>query len=452
MNDIVLPNDWAARDYQRPLFQHLFTPQGLIVPGARAVEVWHRRCGKDSASLQMQAIASQSRVGTYWTMLPTLVQARRVIWDGIDKQGRRMIDQTFPKEMRRAVNNSEMKIEFKNGSIWQCVGSDNYDALVGTNPVGVVFSEYSIADPKAWDFIRPILTENDGYAIFIYTPRGKNHGYKLYEMAKTNPLWHSSILTIDDTFRADGTAVISQQAYQDELDAGMDPQLALQEYYCSFDAGLFGAYYTDQLKLAKVGDFPWNPRLPVHTSWDIGLRDATAIWFFQETTVGGPINVIDYREASNVPLIDWCKRLHEEPYSYGTHVGPHDIKRRDYGTGESYLSIASQHGIDFEVAPQLSIREGIDSTKAFIPRLQFDKGLTGHGFDCLMGYRREYNDKLQVFMDRPLHDWASHGADAMRMASLCYSEGFMAGGSFDFKVIATNGKTRHIKNERGYYG
>jgi len=422
----------------------MFHSDGSVVPRARAVEVWHRRCGKDSASLQMQAIASQSRVGTYWTMLPTLVQARRVIWKGIDKQGRRMIDQAFPKEMRARINESDMSIEMKNGSIWQCVGSDNYDALVGTNPVGVVFSEYSIADPRAWDFIRPILTENDGYAIFIYTPRGKNHGHKLYEMAKENPLWHSSLFTIDDTFREDGTPVISPEAYQEELNAGMDPQLALQEYYCSFDAGLFGAYYTDQLKLAKVGEFPWNPRLPVHTAWDLGLRDATAIWFFQETTIGGPINVIDYREASNVSLLKWCKRLHEEPYVYGTHTAPHDIKRRDYATGESYLSVAAQNGIDFEVAPNVGLREGIDSVKSFIPRLQFNKATTSGGYDCLMAYRREYNDKLQVFMDRPLHDWASHGADSMRYGALNYTDSFGGGGSSDFNIISTRGRSRPI--------
>jgi len=448
LSEIILPNDWSAREYQRPMFRHLFNDDGSIVPNARAVEVWHRRSGKDSASLQMQAIASQSRVGTYWTMLPTLTQAKRVIWKGIDKQGRRMIDQTFPKEMRKSVNESDMSIEFKNGSIWQCVGSDNYDSLVGTNPVGVVFSEYSIADPRAWDFIRPILVENEGYAIFIYTSRGKNHGHKLYEMARENPKWHSSILTIEDTFREDGTPVISQEAYLEEIAAGMDPQLALQEYYCSFDAGLFGAYYTDQLKLSKVGDFPWNPRLPVHTAWDLGLRDATAIWFFQETTIGGPLNVIDYREASNVPLIEWCKRLNEEPYSYGSHVAPHDIKRRDYSSGESYLSVASMHGIDFEVTPNVGIKEGIDSVKAFLPRLQFNKGTASGGFDCLMAYRREYNDKLQVFMDRPLHDWASHGADAMRYAALSFSEGFGGAGSVEYNVISSRGKSRKIGRSR----
>ena len=445
MSKVSLPNLWRPRDYQQPLFNHVFTPEGGLVDGARACMVWHRRCGKDSASLQLLAIASQIRVGTFWHMAPTLQQVRRIIWDGIDKEGRRMIDQAFPKEMRKATNNSEMKIEFKNGSIWQCVGSDNYDSLVGTNPVGVVFSEYSIADPRAWDFIRPILAENGGFAVFIYTPRGKNHGHKLFEMAKGNPKWYAELLTIDDTQREDGTSVITQEAYLEEINAGMDPQLAQQEYYCSFDAGLFGAYYTDQLKRAKLGNFPHNPRKPVHTSWDLGLRDATSIWFFQETEIGGPINVIYYLEANNVSLIDWCKRVSELPYSYGTHIAPHDIERRDYTTGETYLSVARDHGIDFEVAPKVGVKEGIDSVKAFLPRLQFDVNDTGDGYDCLSNYRREYNDKLRVFMDRPLHDWASHGADAMRYAALSFSDGFGTMQAASFRIIPSHGRPRQIQ-------
>jgi len=380
-------------------------------------------------------------------MLPTLQQARRVVWDGIDKEGRRMIDQAFPKEMRKSTNNSEMKIEFKNGSIWQCVGSDNYDSLVGTNPVGVVFSEYSIADPRAWDFIRPILAENEGFAVFIYTPRGKNHGYKLYETAKASNRWYAEILTIDDTYRDEQKTqpVISQQAYQDELDDDMDPQLALQEYYCSFDAGLFGAYYTDQLKKAKLGEFPWNPRKPVHTAWDLGLRDATSIWFFQETDIGGPINVIDYREKNNVSLIEWCKLINEQPYSYGTHVAPHDIERRQYSDAQKYSDIASEHGIDFELSPKLSIKEGIDAVKAFLPRLQFNRMTTNDGYDCVSNYRREYNDKLRVFMDRPCHDWASHGADAMRYAALAFADGFSSYYSQSFNIIPSHGKPRAIQ-------
>lgn len=446
MANVQLPNLWSPRHYQMDLMRYLFAQDGTMRLGARAVEVWHRRCGKDSASLQLQALATQARVGTYWTMLPTLTQARRVIWDGIDRDGRRMIDQAFPKEIRSGINHSEMKIEFKNGSVWQCVGSDNYDSLVGTNPIGVVFSEYSIADPRAWDFIRPILSENDGFAIFIYTPRGKNHGYDLYQVALGNEKWHCSLHTIDDTFRdaARTVPVISAQAYQDEIDGGMDPQLAQQEYYCSFDAGLFGAYYTDQLKKAKLGDFPWNPMKPVYTSWDLGLKDATSIFFFQETVIGGPINVIEYWEESNVALTEWYRRIKEMPYSYGAHMAPHDIKKRDADYGVRSVDTALEHGIDFEECPNISRKSGIEAVKSFIPRLQFDKTLASRGWDALVNYRREYNDKLRVFMDRPLHDWASNGADSMRYAAIGYSLGFQENQSSTFSVITAAGKRSKI--------
>lgn len=423
--DLILPYQWSPRPHQRGLLQYMFNDRGQIRRNARAACVWHRRSGKDSTSLQIQALASQIRIGTYWTMLPTLQQARRVIWDGIDKQGRRMIDQAFPKEMRAKVNETDMKIEFKNGSIWQCVGSDNYDTLVGSNPVGVVFSEYSIADPSAWDYIRPILAENNGFAIFIYTPRGKNHGEKLYRVALNNPGWYATLYTIDDTFVDDALTVpiISKEMYQEELESGMDVMMARQEYYCSFDAGLFGAYYTDQLKLAKVGSFPWNPSLPVCTAWDMGLRDATAIWFFQQANKGGAINVIDYWNGTNIPRVEWYRKLNESPYNFSAHIGPHDLESRDPDYGVRGVDTAAEHNVFFDIAPRVSLATGIDQVRNFLPRLQFNENTTEPGISALQNYRKEWNNKLQVFVDKPVHDWSSHGADAMRYAALGYMEG-----------------------------
>ncbi len=430
MSEISLPNEWSSRPHQIPFMK------ALLEDGKkRAVCVWHRRAGKDSSSLNYTAVAAHQTIATYWHMLPTAIQGRHVVWDAIDpRTGIRTIDQVWPKELRKSINNTEMKIELKNGSIWQVVGSDNYDRLVGSNPFGVVFSEYSIADPAAWNYIRPILKENGGWAIFIYTPRGKNHGHELFEMAKGNPNWFAEILTIEDTERQDGTPVVSEQNFQEELDDGMDLLLAKQEYYCSFDAGLFGAYYSTEMGRAKVGDYPWNPRKPVHTFWDLGLRDATSIWFMQDND-GGGINVIDYMEESNVPLIEWCGRINKMPYSYGIHSGPHDIKRRDYSNGRSYLKTAAEHGVSFEVTPDIGLRPGIDAAKTFIPRLRFDAVHTSKGVDALYNYRREYNEKLRIFMDRPIHDWASHGADAMRIAAISYPQDYHISGAGRFKVI-----------------
>lgn len=431
MSEISLPNEWSSRPHQIPFMKAL-----LEEGKKRAVCVWHRRAGKDSSSLNYTAVAAHQTVATYWHMLPTAIQGRHVVWDAIDpRTGVRTIDQVWPKELRKSINNTEMKIELKNGSMWQVVGSDNYDRLVGSNPFGVVFSEYSIADPAAWNYIRPILKENGGWAIFIYTPRGKNHGYELFEMAKDNPNWFAEILTIEDTERQDGTPVVSKEDFQEELDDGMDLLLAKQEYYCSFDAGLFGAYYAAEMGKAKYGDYPWDPRKPVHTFWDLGLRDATSIWFMQDSD-DGSIHVVDYMEESNVPLIEWCGRINKMPYSYGIHSGPHDIKRRDYSNGRSYLKTAADHGVHFEVTPDIGLRPGIDSTKTFLPRLRFNTINTDKGVDALYNYRREYNEKLRIFMDRPVHDWASHGADSMRIASISYPQNYhMMSQNNRFKVL-----------------
>lgn len=223
---ICIPNAWNPRPYQRRLWDY------FAKGGRRAVAVWHRRCGKDSLALNLEASkALTERVGVYWHMLPLNTQARKVIWDGVDRYGRRMIDQAFPKELRQSTNDQEMKIVFKNGSVWQCVGSDNYDALVGSNPVGVVFSEYSVT-PKAataWDYIRPILAENGGWALFIYTPRGHNHGYALYNQAKAAG-WFTELLTVDDT------KAIPAEAVEEERRAGMSEAMIQQEFFCSFEA------------------------------------------------------------------------------------------------------------------------------------------------------------------------------------------------------------------------
>jgi hypothetical protein len=196
-------------------------------------------------------------------MLPTVVQGRKVIWNGIDYHGRRIIDQVFPDEIRKRTNNNEMLIELVNGSMWQVAGSDNYNSLVGSNPVGVVFSEWSLADPSAWNYIRPILLENGGWAIFIYTPRGKNHGFKTYDMAKENDQWFAELLDVEHTCREDGTPIMSESMLEEERASGMADDMLQQEYYCSFDAGMAGAFYTDELNDAhekgRVGDFPWNP-------------------------------------------------------------------------------------------------------------------------------------------------------------------------------------------------
>ena len=401
---ISIPNAWAPRDYQMPLWAYL--ERG----GKRAVAVWHRRGGKDSLSLNWTAVSCFQRKGLYWHMLPTQKQGRKVVWDSIDKQGRRVIDQVFPKETRVSTNQQEMRIELVNGSIWQVVGSDNYDSLVGANPVGVVFSEYSVANPAAWDFMRPILAENEGWAIFIYTPRGKNHGYHLYDMASGNPDWFAELLKLDESGAYPMTVV------EDERRAGMREEMIEQEFFCSFDAAVIGAYYGKLLQQLdadkKITSVPWEPSIEVHTAWDLGIDDQTAIWFVQ--VLGSEIRVIDYYAASGHGLNHFAKVLKDKPYVYGTHYLPHDVKVREMSTGQSRLETLTKLGIRPFVVPRLTVEDGIQAVRNILPKCWFDREGTRIGREALSLYRAEYDERHQTTKTRPLHDWTSHAADAFR--------------------------------------
>ncbi|MFZ9080913.1 MAG: hypothetical protein ACO23H_20465, partial [Alphaproteobacteria bacterium] len=279
MPKISIPNNWAPRPHQIDFFR------AMDNGAKRACLVWHRRAGKDSTSLNFTAKEMFKRKGNYWHLFPKQTQARKAIWNGINSDGQSILDQVFPEAVRARTSSQEMMIELKNGSTWQLAGSDNYDSLVGANPVGVVFSEWSLCDPNAWAYIRPMLAENGGWAVFIYTPRGKNHGYTLYNMARKADEWFCQNLTVNDTKRADGSPVISPEAIETERSEGMEEALIQQEFFGSFEAQIPGAYFADQLQQAKdqnrVGRIPIEPSLQVHTAWDLGISDSMSIWFFQ---------------------------------------------------------------------------------------------------------------------------------------------------------------------------
>lgn len=401
---ITVPFEYTPREYQLPLFQAF--DDGF----KRFVTVWHRRAGKDKSYANLMAKAMLERVGVYYYFFPTYAQGKKIMWDGIDGQGFRFLDH-FPKELIDGQTNStEMKLRFKNGSLFQVVGADNIDSIVGTNPVGCIFSEYALQDPRGWDFVRPILRENKGWAAFNFTPRGKNHGFKLYQMAKDNPDWFCQLLTIDDTH------VLSDKDIEDERASGMDEELIQQEYYCSFESAMQGAYYANQLNRAeeegRITSVAHDPALPVDTYWDLGIGDSTAIWFTQ--TNYNEIRIIDYYETSGEGLPYYRRYLDGKEYNYGTHYAPHDIEVRELGSGRSRLEIARSLGIDFQVIPKLRVEDGIEAARAVFPRCWFDKERCAQGLDALMSYRKEWDIKRQEFKQRPYHDWSSHAADAFR--------------------------------------
>lgn len=417
---ITLPNEWLPRPLQVPLWQHMQQDR----EGLRAVAVWHRRFGKDSTALNVTASKMDDRVGVYWHMLPEYAQGRKVIWDAIDKQGRRVIDQAFPKALRKRTINDEMKIEWHNGSIWQVVGSDSYNSLVGSNPVGVVFSEFSIAKPAAWDYIRPILRENGGWAIFIYTPRGKNHGKRMADLARRlaqeePDKWFFQELTVKDT----GLEHLAEE----ERREGMSDEMVEQEYYLSWEGAVPGAYYSKDLTRARregrITKVPFQPGVPVNTFWDLGLSDSTSIWFHQH--VGIQHRWLRAYENSGEGPSHYMQKLQEYAmqygYVYGRHYMPHDAE---------YETLTSVHNKDgrcakdqfetlglrnIEVVARIDdITVGINLVRSMLSQCWFDAEGCEQGLDALQQYHKVYDEKQQCFKDMPHRDWSTHYADAFR--------------------------------------
>lgn len=401
--EISIPFNWKPRDYQLPLWR--FLEQG----GKRGVAVWHRRAGKDLFGINWCCTSMIQRPGLYWHLFPTYNQGRKIAWDGYTKTGRRFLDH-FPSALVDSQNNTDMRLTLKTGGTYQVVGTEDPDRLVGANPVGCIFSEYSLQDPKAWDFIRPILAENEGWALFIYTARGRNHGYTMIEMAKKNPKWHAEILDVDTT------GAVSKQAIQDERESGMPEEMIQQEFYCSFDAPIVGAYYGElmmkMLEDKRICNVPYESNLLVHTAWDLGVGDATSIVFYQ--VYGHEIRIIDYYENSGEGLAHYAKILNNKEYAYQAHYAPWDIEVRELGTGKTRLETARSLGIRFKVGKQLAVDDGIEAVRNMLPKVWIDETKCGRLIECLRQYRKEWDDKKKTFKDNPYHDWTSHGADAMR--------------------------------------
>ncbi len=405
-----MPNKWRPRGYQMAAW-------GALERGIRRIVLlWHRRAGKDSLCLNWVAAQSQLRIGIYWHMLPTSTQARKVIWEGIDKQGRKFLDQAFPLELRKSTNNTEMKIELKNGSIFHVTGSDNYDNLMGANPIGVVLSEFALANPDAWDYIRPILAENDGWALFPYTPRGRNHGWRLFKMALANDNWFAQKLTVDDT------GAISQEAIQEDRDSGMAEERIEQEYWSSFDASLVGSYYGQQMKAMfaenRVTSVPWMEGYLVCTAWDIGVGDDTFIIFYQK--VGPWIHIIDCYKKNGEGAPHYVKMLREKPYVYGSHHLPHDVKVQEWGTGLTRIESLLNLGLEISRVPWAYLEDGHNAVRTILPVCRIDEENCEALTDALQNYQKIWDDDRKIYLDKPLHDWSSHGASAMMYLALSF--------------------------------
>lgn len=412
MTEITIPNNYTPRDYQQPTFEYFHNG------GDRGVDIWPRRAGKDTTALHLMATMMMSRVGNYWHLFPMQNQARKAIWKGINKEGKKILEEVFPLPLRKRTSEQEMIIELWNGSTYQLCGSDRYDSLVGSNPVGVTFSEYPLTDPAAWAYIRPILAENDGWAYFIYTPRGRNHGYKLYQQAMKNDRWHVSKLTVDDINH------ISAENMADEREE-MDDEEFKQEYYTDFDAVVRGAVYASQIRKMReedrIGAYPYDPSQPVKAILDLGFNDSTAILYVQ--TIKGQNRIIDCYENNGEQVNHYAKELRDKPYTYTEKplILPHDATQNKLGMPTPVNKQFEELGFKNEVLPMGRIVDGINETRNFLATCVINEASCGRLIECLEHYHYKWNDKLQILSKEPEHDWSSHMADAMRYVGVGYT-------------------------------
>jgi hypothetical protein len=368
-------------------------------------------------------------------MLPKYEQARKVIWDAVNpRTGKKRIDEAFPEEIRSRTSSKTMLIETVTGSVWQLVGSDNYDQYVGSPPLGVVFSEWSLANPMAWGFVSPILEENGGWAAFIYTSRGNNHGRTLFDYAAKTDGWYAERIpaTATPVFKSDKLAAIKHELselYGYELGTAMYQQ----EYLCSWEGAVLGAYFSRQIAEAREsGRITAVPHMPGHevdTFWDLGVDDSMTIWFMQR--VGQKFHFIDYYESAGYGLEHYAKLLKSKPYVYGNHYMPHDANQREMTSSEvarSRKEVATDLGIrPVQVVSRVRnmdtlIQVHIPAMRNILSSCWFDADKCKQGLSCLENYRSEYDETKKILGVRPQHDWTSHGSDAFRTFAVGYND------------------------------
>lgn len=403
-------NRFKPRDYQLPLMRALEKGDKK-----RFLCVWARRAGKDVCAFNAILRAALNKVAVYYYIFPTYSQAKKVIWDSITNTGERFLDY-IPTELIASKNSQEMKIILKNNSIIQLVGSDNVDSLMGTNPAGVIFSEYAMQSPLAYQYLRPILLANEGWSLFISTPRGKNHFWELYNIATNNPDdWFTSKLSVLDTGH------IPIHSIRKEIAEGtMSEDLSQQEYYVSFDLGVEGSYYSKLIDRMRVNGqlsvVPWEPSFKVHTAWDLGVRDMTSIIFFQ--VAGQVIRIIDCYEKNKEGLEHYVNIINSKPYTYGHHFAPHDIAVKEWGSGLTRIEKAKRLGVTFTVVDNILVEDGIEAVRSTLPKVWIDEKACTPLIKALENYRQEFDVKKQVYKQHPLHDIFSNFADAMRYLAL----------------------------------
>jgi hypothetical protein len=383
-----------------------------------AVLVAHRRCGKTVACINeliVKALLENKKDAQYAYIAPYYAQSKSIAWQYLLK---------FSEPFRTNQNQSELWIELFNKARIRLFGADNPDALRGLYLDGVILDEYADMKPSVWgSVLRPLLSDRLGWAVFIGTPKGHNAFYDVFSNAEKQENWFVRVL------RASQTKLIADAELKDAF-GSMTPDQYLQEFECSFEAAIVGAYFGKEMRNltdeSRITNVEYDPMFPCHTSWDLGYSDDTAIFWFQ--AVHGEIRVLDYH-SSNGENIDYYTNLikskeREYGYKYGTHWLPHDARAKTLSSGGKSVieQIATKIPIEtLKIVPNLSLQDGIQASRMALQRAWFDTKCQ-EGIECLRQYQREYDEDKKVFRDKPRHDWTSHGADAWRYLSIAYRE------------------------------
>jgi hypothetical protein len=394
-----------------------YAPRRVFLPYHARTQRWacivaHRRCGKTVACINdtvRRGITLERPHGRYAYVAPFLAQAKEVAWEYLKRYAAPLIGDK---------NEGELWVELVNGARIRLHGADNPDRLRGNYLDGVVLDEFGDMRPSIWgEIVRPMLADRQGWATFIGTPKGRNEFAKVFERSKSSPEWFSAML------RASQTGILPEAELTSAREE-MTPEQYEQEFECSFDAAIIGAYFGKELAQAdregRMRDVHYDPDLPVHTSWDLGIGDPTAIWFWQIT--GQEIRLIDHYENSGQVIPHYVAEIHARNYRQGVDWVPHDAKIRSAETGRTRVETLVALGREPRVVPDHKLMDGINSARLLLPRCYFNRTKCADGIDALRQYRADYDEKAKTIKDRPRHDWTSHSADAFRYMAMAYQE------------------------------
>jgi hypothetical protein len=394
-----------------------YTPREVMLPFHNRKErfaclVAHRRCGKTVAAINdliRDALTIPRQNVRVAYVAPTYRQAKAVAWD-------------YCKEFTRSIpgikiNESELRIDFPNGARIRLFGAETADSMRGLYFDAVVLDEPADFPMNAWStVIRPAIADRQGKATMIGTPKGKNEFWEIFDAAQHDQSWYCAVHKASQT----------QLLPQEELDAAlktMGEDRYEQEFECSFEAAIAGAYYGTEMKEAtntgRICNVQYDRAVGVITSWDLGIGDSTSIWFAQY--VGQEVRLIDYYENSGVGLDHYARVLQEKGYVYESHILPHDVQVKELSTGHSRLETLDNLGVrPVEIAPKLNLDDGIQAVRSMLDRCWFDETRCNRGIEALRQYQRDFDEKGRTWRGRPRHDWTSHGADAMRYLAVGY--------------------------------